>query len=218
MALATLLECGAWDAGLAEGACAWLTAHAPAEGGAVFVEPTIKDWPHAPWMQPEDGAPASVISTGLLAGCLHAAGVTHPWLAAASDLLWHRIGQLTTSSPYHMRALLWFLDNVPDRDRARAAADRIGPMIFDQDLVTLDPAAPGEVHFALDFAPLPTSIARPLFAPADIEANLDHLAGAQRADGGWTFNWMAWSPAGELEWRGHVTVEALRVLRANGRL
>jgi hypothetical protein len=116
-----------------------------------------------------------------------------------------------------MRALLWFLGHVPDRERAREMAGKIGQMIFDLELVALDPATPGEVHFALDFAPLPTSVARPLFGSAVIEANLDHLAAAQQDDGGWTFNWMAWSPGAEREWRGHVTVDALRVLRANGR-
>lgn len=217
-ALSLMIESGAWDAELAGAACDWLAAHAPAEGGAVFIEASSKDWPHAPWMVPEDGDPASLISTGLLAGSLHAAGTTHPWLDRATELLWSRIDSMTTTSPYDMRALLLFLDHVPDRDRAHAAAGRIGPMIFDQDLVALDPATEGEVHFPLDFAPLPGSVARPLFAAADIEANLDHLAGAQLEDGGWTFNWMAWSPAAALEWRGHMTVDALRVLRANGRL
>jgi hypothetical protein len=54
--------------------------------------------------------------------------------------------------------------------------------------------------------------------PALIEAHLDHLAASQQADGGWTFNWPAWSPAAEREWRGIRTVEALFVLRANDRL
>jgi hypothetical protein len=31
------------------------------------------------------------------------------------------------------------------------------------------------------------------------------------------FNWLAWSPAAELEWRGAVTVRALDLLRGNGR-
>ncbi len=184
---------------------------------------SVKDWPHAPWMVPEDGQPASLISTGLLAGTLcaaaprHAAGAGHPWLRQATELLWSRIDALTTSGPYDMRALLWFLENVPDRERAQAAVARIGPMIFDQEMVALDPDTPGEVHFPLDFAPLPGSVARPLFDPQVIEANLDHLAAAQHDDGGWMFNWMAWSPAAEREWRGHVTVDALRILRANGR-
>ena len=216
-ALRALLDAGAWDAALAEGACAWLAANAPPGGGAVFVTESVKDWPRAPWMVPEDGGPASLICTGLLAGTLYAAGVVHPWLDQATGLLWSRIGALTTTGPYDMRALLWFLGNVPDRDRAQAAVARLGSMIFDQDMVALDPETPGEVHFPLDFAPLPGSIARSLFEPGVIEANLDHLAAAQRDDGGWMFNWTAWSPAAERDWRGHVTVEALQVLRANGR-
>ena len=116
-----------------------------------------------------------------------------------------------------MRALFWFLDHVPDRDRARAAMEKIGPVIFERDLVTPDPAAPGEIHVPLDFAPLPDQLARGLFDRQVIDAGLDHLTAAQQPDGGWTVNWMAWSPAAEREWRGHVTVEALRILRANGR-
>ena len=69
----------------------------------------------------------------------------------------------------------------------------------------------------LDFAPLPDSIARSLFDDATIAAHLDHLAAAQRDDGGWMFNWMSWSPAAEADWRGFLTVDALRILRANGR-
>jgi hypothetical protein len=222
-ALRALLDTDAWDAALAEGARTWLAATAPAGGGAVFVNESVKDWPHAPWMVPEDGQPASLTTTGLLAGTLYAAAPPHaapeadPWLQQATGLVWSRIDVLTTSNPYEMRALLWFLDNVPDRERAQAAATKIGPMIFDQEMVALDAATPGEVHFPLDFAPLPGSIGRPLFDPPVIEANLDHLAAAQHDDGGWMFNWMAWSPAAEQDWRGHVTVDALRVLRANGR-
>ena len=50
-----------------------------------------------------------------------------------------------------------------------------------------------------------------------ISAHLDHLAASQLDDGGWMFNWLAWSPAAEREWRGAVTVDALQLLRANGR-
>src|SRR5437660_468869 len=81
----------------------------------------------------------------------------------------------------------------------------------------VDWVAAAAARARLDYPPEPASIARDLFDKSVIATPLDHLAGSQRADGGWTFNWLAWSPAAELEWRGSVTVDALRVLRANGR-
>lgn len=216
--LQVMLETGTWDSGLAAGACDWLAGHAPAEGGAVGVDPSIEGWPHAPWWVPEEGAPASLITTGLLAGSLHAGGVSHPWLDRATELLWERIPALGKTGPYDMRGLLWFLEQVPDAERARAAVARLGSMILDQGLVALEPGAPGEVHTPLDFAPRPGSPARAVFSQSLIGAHLDHLAAAQQPDGGWTFNWLAWSPAAEREWRGHCTVMALTLLRDNGRL
>lgn len=91
-------------------------------------------------------------------------------------------------------------------------------MLLERGLVALDPEAAGEVHSPLDFAPLPDSIARSLFDEATIAAHLDHLAASQREDGGWMFNWPSWSPAAEADWRGYLTVDALRILRANNRL
>ena len=75
----------------------------------------------------------------------------------------------------------------------------------------------GETVTPLDFAPLPGSIARRLFDADTMEACLDRLAAGQRDDGGWMFDWPSWSPAAEADWRGFLTVDALRVLRANGR-
>jgi hypothetical protein len=217
LALRILDEADAWDEGLVLGACDWLAAVAPGEGGAAFVEPTISGWPHAPWWVPEGGHPASLIATGMIAGTLHARGVSHPWLDRATELMWAKIDSLTEPSGYDMFGVLRFLQHVPDRDQAREVFGRVGPLIIDRKLVTLDPETPGEVHFPLDFAPKPDSLARGLFDDATIKAHVDHLAQAQRDDGGWTFNWLAWSPAAEREWRGFLTVDALRVLRANGR-
>src|SRR3954469_1411816 len=45
LALRTLDESGAWDEDLVLGACDHLQAVAPAEGGAVFVDPSIAGWP-----------------------------------------------------------------------------------------------------------------------------------------------------------------------------
>lgn len=216
-ALRTLHEADAWDEELAAGACDWLERTAPPEGGTTFVAPSVSGWPHAPWWQPEDGLPASLIPTGRIAGTLNARGVEHPWLARATELLWSRIERLGNPGPYDMLGVLSFLEHVPDRSRAEAALGPVGRLLLQPGLIALDPDAPGEVHGPLDYAPMPGSPARRLFDEETIAAHLDHLAGGQREDGGWTFNWPVWSPLAELEWRGSVTVDALRVLRANGR-
>jgi hypothetical protein len=220
LALRILDESGAWQGAgdeLVTGACDWLQAHAPAGGGSMFVEPTIDGWPHAPWWVPPERREASLISTGMLAGTLHARGVTHPWLTAATELLWSRIDTLTEPQAYEMLGVFRFLDGVPDRDRAAQAARRAGQLLLDGGLVELDPEAPGETHSPLDYAPLPGSAGRAVFGAEVIERHLDHLASAQRDDGGWTFNWMAWSPAAEQDWRGFLTVSNVALLRANGR-
>ena len=216
MALRIMDEADAWDDALVAGACDWLASVAPAEGGAAFVEPTLAGWPHAPWWVPEEGHPASLIATGLITGTLHARRARHPWLDRATEVMWTRIGAVTDPGAYEMFGVLGFLQHVPDRDRAQEAFARVGPLILEHNLVALDPEAPGEVHGPLAFAPEPDSLARGLFDDATIKAHLDHLAQAQRDDGGWTFNWPAWSPAAERDWRGFLTVENLRILRANG--
>jgi hypothetical protein len=218
LALRILHETDVWDGDLAVGACAWLEATAPAGGGAAFVDPGLDIWPHAPWWVPEEGRPASLIITGLIAGTLHARKVRHPWLDRATGVMWSRIAQLSEPTGYGMLGVLRFLQYVPDRDRALAVFGQIAPLITDSGIVTLDPDAPGEVHSPLDFAPRPDSLGRALFDEATIKAHLDHLAHAQLDDGGWTFNWLAWSPAAERDWRGYLTVDALSVLHANGRL
>ena len=97
MALRILDETGAWDDTLVRGACDWLAAVAPTEGGAAGAEPTLLGWPHAPWWVPEEGHPASVIATGLITGVLHSRGVRHPWLDRATELMWTRIDALARS-------------------------------------------------------------------------------------------------------------------------
>ncbi len=217
LGLRILDEADAWDEGLVTGACDWLQANAPAEGGSLFVEPTIEGWPHAPWWVPEPGRTASLVSTGQIAGTLYARGASHPWLVRATELLWSRIETIHGDpGPYDLYGVVSFLDHVPDRDRAERALQAVAPMLVK--VVALDPDAPGETHSPLGYAPRPDSLARRLFGEPVIEAHLDHLAAGQRDDGGWTFNWPAWSPAAELDWRGFITVESLVTLRDNRRL
>jgi hypothetical protein len=218
MALRIMDLADAWDESLVRAAIDWLAAIAPAEGGATFVLPTLSQGPHAPWWVAPAGNPASPIQTGQIAGLLYSRHFAHPWLDGATRFMWSAIDELTEpENGYVMFGVLAFLEEVPDRARAEAAFERVGPLLLSRGLVTLDPAAEGETQSPLDFAPRPDSIARRLFDQQTVEAHLDRLAAAQRDDGGWTFNWTAWSRAAEADWRGFLTVDALRVLRANCR-
>jgi hypothetical protein len=155
--------------------------------------------------------------TAAIAALFHKHHVEHPWLSTATEYCWRQIELLDQTSPYEMRAVLPFLDYVPDRQRAEAAFDRIGPKILEQRLVALTPTAEDDTHSPLSFAPRPDYLARRLFADDVIEAHLDALAASQEEDGGWKFNWLAWNPAAALEWRAIVTIESLVTLKAYGR-
>ena len=197
------------------GACDWLQAHAPAEAGPTFVEPTIEGWPHAPWWVPEDGPPGLAglhrPDRGHAArprGLASVAGPGHgPALGADRPAL--------RPGPYDMSGWSASSTTCPTRPGAEQALGQIGPLLGPG---RARPGQPGETHSPLSFAPPPGSRARALFDDAVIEAHLDHPAAAQRDDGGWTFNFPAWSPAAELDWRGYVTVNALHPARQRPQL
>ena len=69
----------------------------------------------------------------------------------------------------------------------------------------------------LHIVPTPSSRWRSLFADDLIEGHLDRLERDQQADGGWAITWEPPSAASTLEYRGMMTLWALRVLAAYGR-
>jgi hypothetical protein len=196
----------------------YLLAISNPDGGVPFALPSVRDYPRAPWWESEDNPPSSLNPTAAIAALLHKHNVEHAWLTSATAYCWNQLDALDQTSPYEMRAVLPFLDFVPDRARAEDTFARIGPKILEQKLVALTPTSEDETHSPLNFAPRPDCLARRLFTDDVIDAHLDALARAQQEDGGWPFNWLAWSPAAAVEWRGIVTIEALTTLRAYGRM
>ncbi|WP_175408178.1 hypothetical protein [Streptomyces sp. TRM64462] len=214
-----------------ERVCRYLTGVSTHDGALPAIHPSVRGYPVAPFVPVVDDPPSDLLATGPVVGLLHRNQVWHAWLFRATDFCWaavDAIGASQTSHPYEIEAAVAFLDGVPDRTRAEAAADRLGRLVREQRLAVLEPEkadqyplapgyAPGEYHFPHDYARVPDSLARRWFTDEEMERSLDHLAAEQGEDGGWPVNWRQWAPGTALEARPIVTIEALRTLRAHGR-
>ncbi len=208
--------------------CRYLSDVSTREGALPAVHPSQRGYPSAPFIPVVDDPPGELLATGPVVGLLHRNQVWHAWLFRATDFCWAAVDALEKSHPYEIEAAVAFLDGVPDRGRAEAAADRLGRLVREQRLAVLDPArldafpvaegyAPGEHHFPYDYARTPRSLARRWFTDEEMERSLEHLESRQREDGGWPLTRRQWAPGTALEGRPVVTIEALRSLGAYGR-
>jgi hypothetical protein len=221
VALQTMAAAGATDAGVIGRACDFLgrvAATAEAGGAVPLAHPVIEsfprashwsDWTYRPGLNPTAG----------LAGLLYQLAVDHPWLAEATDYCWRQLESGARIADAHeLSEVFVFLEHVPDRERADKQRAALAGTLAEAEMFHLDPAADGYGLTPLSLAPEPGARARALFDDALIEAHLDKLAASQQPDGGWPISWEPPSEASVLEWRGIVTVQALRTLTAYGRL
>ncbi len=215
MALRVLAEVGD-DGQVTRRLCEYLSTITTSEGGIPFVLPSVRAYPHAPWWNTADNPPASINPTASVAGLLCQVGVSHPWLDRATAYCWRILETTDLTDVHDVLAALAFLDRVPDRQRAETAFARLARAIAEHHLVAADLPGEGYVKRPLDFAPAPECLCRSLFDDAVIAEHLRALAARQRDDGGWPIIWEPVSSACEIEWRGIVTLDALRTLQAYG--
>lgn len=218
LALQALVAAGAREPELLAAACDQLSTVESDDGAVPLLLPVIEGYPRAEHLSEWTYQPG-INPTGGLVGLLHALGAEHPWLARAEAYCWRAVedGEPPTDAHALSEAFV-FLAHVPDRDRADAAAERLRERLADTPMFHLDPDATGYGLTPLHLAPAADSRWRSLF-PADvIEAHLDRLARDQQDDGGWPITWTPPSAAALLEWRGIVTLAALRTLTSYGRL
>jgi hypothetical protein len=214
-ALEILTEAGAASSELARDARAWIAQIAEPDGGIPVVLPGFEQYPHAPWFKPETG---SMLTLGL-AAVLHAGGVADDeWLARATNWCWRSIDTTEHPGGYWLKYALAFLDAVPDEQRARAAIASLDARVDPSGIAPVGGFVEGEALRPLDLSPRPRTRSRGLISRAQIDAHLDTVESTQQEDGGWLFDWLAWSPAQTTDWRGNVTIRALIWLRDNGRL
>ncbi len=196
-------------------ATAWVATIANADGGVPFVLPTAASAPHAPWMEPS--AEGSHL-TFAMAARLTEARSTDPWAAHATAWCWNKLENVDELGGYWVKFALVFLDAVPDEERAAAAIETLGSRLSPDGSLPVEGGTADERITPVAMSPRPGLRSRALFTPDQIDADLDALERGQQDDGGWTFDWLAWSPAQSVEWRGTVTLHALATLRAHQRV
>lgn len=209
--------------------CGHLTRVSTPDGALPAVVPDPRGHLAAPYHPAPGDPPGELLATGPVVGLLHRNRIWHAWLFRATDFCWDRVENLRHPHPYEVRSAVAFLDGVPDRARAAAAADRLGRLVRERRLVVLDPGrhgahppapgcAPDEPLFPHDVAREPGSLARGWFTDEEVRRSLDFLAARQQPDGGWPVHRRERAPGSSLERRPIATLEALLTLRAYGRL
>jgi hypothetical protein len=214
-ALEVLAGIEALDDPMVSDAAAWVARIADRDGGVPFVLPTAAAHPHAPWMVPSDGGSHLTFA---IAGLLWEAGSTEPWLQRATEWCWAKLERPDELSAYLVKFSLDFLDHVPDQVRAGAAIENLRSRIDADGSMPVPGGTENERLTPLTLSQRPGRRSRALFTDDQIEADLDLLQQGQQDDGGWTFDWLGWSPGQSVEWRGAVTLRALATLHAHGRI
>lgn len=84
-AFTILDEINRFDEPVVERACDYLLTITAPDGGVPFVLPSARDYPRAPWWEPEDEPQGSLNPTAGIVALLARHGVSHPWLAGAEE-------------------------------------------------------------------------------------------------------------------------------------
>lgn len=206
--------------------CDWLAAVTLPDGGLPFALPIADPAGCAPFWVNADPSTSSLQVTAGVAAEAHRlarhdpAVASHPWPALATG---HCLAAMEAhDGPMPALALMFGLRLLqaidPPMPRATAQLHRLAAQIPHRGLLHVEGGADDEYMRPLDFAPRPDDPARAHIDPEAVAADLARLAGGQERDGGWRADWISYSQEAAAEWRGHLTVRAVVILRANGAL
>ena len=222
IALQALVTAGTTDEQLVGGACDYLAKVAAQadNGGAVpLAFPVIEGYPRAEHWTDWTYTPGLNPTAGLV-GLLRQLGAEHAWIDEAAAWCWGQLEDADLPADAHaLSEVLVFLAHTSERERADAVANRVRDQLTTSaSWFKLDPDDDSYGLSPLSIAPAADSRWRVLFSDEVISAHLDSLLRQQEPDGGWPISWEPPSEASRLEWRGIVTLGALRTLTSHGRL
>jgi hypothetical protein len=203
--------------------CDWLATVTLADGGLPFALPVTDPAGCAPFWANADPTVSSLQITAIVTAIAHrvaahdAAVASHPWLARATRYCLRAIDEIDAAP--HALALAFALQMLDaahaTHPEAAALLRRLGEHVPAGGLMHVAGGAEDEYLRPLDFAPTPGRPVRALFSSDEVAAALRRLAEEQQQDGGWRVDFASYSPAAALEWRGHITVHAVSILRRN---
>jgi hypothetical protein len=203
--------------------CDWLDSVSLADGGLPFALPIADAAGCAPFWAGADPTVSSLQITAIVAAVAHRvaahdpAVAAHPWLTRATRFCLEASAAIG-DEPFAMELAfaIQLLDAARDAHPESAElVARLGRHIPAGGSMPVRGGLEDEMMRPLDFAPFPGGPARTLFSQEALEADLQRLVDAQLDDGGWAVDYASYSPAAALEWRGHMTVRALTILRRN---
>ncbi|TWJ16118.1 hypothetical protein LX16_1842 [Stackebrandtia albiflava] len=201
---------------LAQGVADHLAAHVTPSGGLPIVLPSVARYPRAAHWGDGDFPPGLNPTAGILAR-LRRLGADAGWFESAERFCVEGIDRLAADDGLDGHTagnILRFLADHPDTawaGRIRAAlVERWPEMPYFQ-------LRPGDDYGVtpLDLAPEAGHPDRALFPEDAVTAHLRRLLDTQQDDGGWPLTWTPPHGASVLEWRGVVTLRAIRVLGTN---
>lgn len=202
----------------------WVASISALDGSVPFVTEPSLAWPHAPWVQ--SGAGGSHLTYGFSAAA-RLTGFEGGWAEAAADWCRRRLGSDGARQQpsegdlpaYEAKYALRFLAAEGFNDpSAHPVLEALGARLRADGALRVEGGAPDEKIHAVDLLhqpwllPFPSDLPTRLAPEGVVAQDRRWLADGQQADGGWTVDWPAWSPAQGLEWRGLRTVEALQIL------
>jgi hypothetical protein len=206
-ALQTLTDAGADAHDIGVATCAFLEPFADERGLVPIVLPSVADYPRADHWG-DGNFPPGINPTIAIAGYLNGFGVEHPWLTRATETCLETLEHVTLGEAHEIVAAAEFVEHVPE---AEQYASRLAEALPEAQWFLADPDAEG-------YGVPPTKFPREWFDDALYDAHLDKLESQQEEVGGWPVAWQPPGPGSLAAWRAILTIEALRTLKANGRL
>ena len=210
---------------MAPALCDWLESATLDDGGLPFsvagaATPGTARGGRAPTPRgPRWHITAAVVEAGHAVAAHDPRVASHPWLARATAFCRRRSRRTATASPPTSCASRSACSTrSPTSTRRPAELEHLAALVPPSGELPVEGGLEDERLRALDLSPRPGRPLRDVLPTGTIEGDLDRLEQGQQDDGGWLVEWQPASPGAAFEWRGTLTLRAIALLRAHGRL